>query len=187
MKKSKITFVVLFISTSLLFLNYETSTSIANPVPVSISQLGGLIPKNDYSCSMPNASVLLEINATDPYSHFDLKFSGNYTLYSPDEVVNLTIAAPFSGHLFGLNSTCMIRINDSLIPYEVVKYNRSEDSSWDDYINTYHRSLIVCNVSLPMNKTIILEYKFNTSIETSLNDVGYLEFEYDIGTAEVWN
>jgi hypothetical protein len=154
---------------------------------VDISEFGGFIPKNDYSCSMPNASVVIEINATDPYSHFDLGFMGNYTLYNPNETLNLTIAAPFSSHVFGNDSTCMIKINESIIPYEVIEYQRGDTYSWDDYISIYHRNLIVCNITLPLNKSIILEYKFKTHINSPLNDVGYMEFHYDIGTASVWN
>ena len=80
MKRSKIIIIVLYFSTFLFFLNYETATSIANPVPVHPLEFGGFIVKDENSCSMPDARVLIEINATDPYRHFDLEFSGNYTL-----------------------------------------------------------------------------------------------------------
>lgn len=187
MKKSKIAFIAFFFSTFLLFLNYETSISIANPIPVYPSEFGGFIPKDDYSCFMPNASVLIKINATDPYSHFDLDFSGNYSLYNPNETLNLTIAAPFSEHLFGLNSNCTIKINNTILPYEVIEYQRNESYSWDIYIKVYHRNLIVCNITLPKNKTVNLEYAFKTSFTSTLRDVGYLDFHYDIGTSKIWN
>jgi hypothetical protein len=183
--KSK--FFILILLSIFWGLNQNIAKSIANPVPVYISELGGFIPKNDYTCSMPNASVIIEINATDPFSHFDLEFRGNYTLYNPNETLNLTIAAPFSSHIFGPNSTCEIKINESLIPFYVIEYQRGDTYSWDDYISISQRNLIICDITLPMNKPITLEYYFKTYINISLNDIGYLEFHYDIGTASVWS
>lgn len=187
MKRSKIISVVFFFSTSLLFWNNAPSLSIANPIPVYPAEFGGFIPKDDYSCFMPNAIVLIEINATDPSSHFDLEFTGNYTLYNPNNALNLTIAAPFSSYVFGQNSSCTIKINNTIIPYELIKYQWNESYSWDDYISVYNRNLIICNITIPMNKTIILDYNFKTYIEPLLKDIGYLDFHYDIGTAAAWN
>ncbi|MFX1278507.1 MAG: hypothetical protein ACFFA3_03770 [Promethearchaeota archaeon] len=184
MKESKFAYIVIFFFISLVFLNKEISNSKANLAPIQTSEFGGFIPKVDSSCFMPNASVLIEINATYLDNHFDLEFSGNYTLYNPNETLNLTIAAPFSDHLLGLNSTCTIKMNDSILPYEIIEYESGEHYSWDDYINMVHRNLIVCNITLLENKTTILKYNFKTIF---VYDVGILSFHYDIGTARIWN
>ncbi|MFX1427778.1 MAG: hypothetical protein ACFFBE_15095 [Promethearchaeota archaeon] len=182
MKKSKIAIRILIYSLFLLSLNNQYSK--ANPIPIHRSEFGGFIPNDDSSCFMPNASVLIEINATYLDNHFDLEFSGNYTLYNPNETLNLTIAAPFSDHLLGLNTTCTIKINDSILPYEIIEYKVGEQYSWDDYINMVDRNLVVCNITLLENKTTILKYNFKTIF---VYGAGILSFHYDIGTARIWN
>ncbi|MFW9873921.1 MAG: hypothetical protein ACFFG0_12510 [Candidatus Thorarchaeota archaeon] len=47
--------------------------------------------------------------------------------------------------------------------------------------------MIICNISLLKNKILILKYEFNISIQTSLPDVDYLDFQYDNVTAGFWN
>ncbi|MFW9864968.1 MAG: hypothetical protein ACFFEN_02640 [Candidatus Thorarchaeota archaeon] len=186
MKVFKIEIISLAFWIFLLCLNLTYTQSIANPLPVYETKFGGFLPNEDYSCSMPNASVLIEIDATDPYSYFGLVFTGNYTIFNPNDSLNLTIAAPFTKNIFGLDSNCTIKINNSVIPHDVVRYPWNESYTWDDYIMIYNRNLIVCNLSLPKNKSILLEYNFKTNLESLLRDVSYLNFIYDIGTAAVW-
>ena len=88
--------------------------------------------------------------------------------------------------MFGQNSTCTIKINGSVIPYEVIEFQYNETYLWDDYI-FYEKNLIVCNITIPMNKTIILEYTFKTYVKPPPSRIDYLKFNYDIGTAAAWN
>ena len=191
MRRSRILFISFIFSTFLFFLNGEISYSEANPLWVYQAEFGGLIPKEDNSCSMPNASVLLEIFNPNPNNPFEEEFTGNYTLYNPNNfALNLTIAAPFSSYLFGLSSNCTIKINGTVIPYDIIEfqYNETETYIWEDYF-IYEKNLIVCNITIPMNKTIILEYKFETLIfsEPPRVKIDYLDFDYDIATAAAWN
>ena len=190
MKRSRIVFIILLSSTFLLYLNSGIPNSKANPVWIYPAEFGGFIPKDDHSCSMPNASVLIEISAPNPniqYDRYELEFTGNYSLYNPNNPLNLTIAAPFSSYVFGENSTCIIKINDSIIPYKVIQYHWNESYSWDEYISIHNRNLIICNITLPMNKTVILEYKFESYLELPRMNIDSLEFHYDVGTAAAWN
>jgi hypothetical protein len=188
MTRIRIKLILFIIFTFLFCLNQNLSKSVANPVPIYEAELWGLIPKEDYSCSMPNASVIIEIDATNPYGHFALEFMGNYTLYNPNDTLNLTIAAPFSSDIFGLNSTCILKMNDSKISYEVIECRWNDDSPWNDYISfASRRILVVCNITIPMNASVILDYNFKTQIKSELSDVGSVSFLYDVGTAKAWN
>ena len=96
MKSTKISSCLLIISYFLLFCNSGViKDTLANPLTPYTPSCGGLLIKDNNTYSMPNANVLIEIDATNPSSHYDLYFFGNYTIFNPNNSTNVTIATPF--------------------------------------------------------------------------------------------
>ena len=210
MKSTKINSCLLIISYFLLFYNSGfIKETFADPLAPFAPAFGGFLIEDNSTYSMSNAYVLIEIDATNPSSHFELDFMGNYTIFNPNNSTNVTIAAPFSPEMFGMNHTtimdilyengsltgpvplempevisnCTIKINDSIIPYEIFVFSPGPDFPW----TTTHMIGLLCNITLPKNSTSVLEYSFNSYI-TIPRDYGYsgLEFLYFVGTSRTW-
>jgi hypothetical protein len=137
---------------------------------------------------MKNASVIIDINATNLMNNITLSFSGNYTIFNPSEEMNVTIAAPFSKMDIGPNSTCNIKLNGSLIPHNAINFESSDSNQWDDYFSNgyYEMMLLICNITIPENESVILEYTFDAKLTVNLNDLHKLWIYYIVGTARTW-
>ncbi len=111
MKTRKIIIYILAIS-FLLFLGNKIyiNEASANPLAPYAATVGGFFLVENSSCSMPNANVLIEIDATNPSSHFKLNFIGNYTILNPNDSMNVTIIAPFSLQMFSSDFTTFEQI-----------------------------------------------------------------------------
>jgi len=197
MTKLKLKYAFFIFSLSLLFYNTFSSNSMANPLPIETSEIGGIIPSDLTSCSMINASVTLEIDATNLLNNVTFSFRGSYTLYNPGETTNLTIAAPFAEMTFRENSTCIIKINNSVIPFSVKcfrpygldKDDPDLDGLWGIYLlqNYFvNTTFLICNVTIPTNTSIILEYAFDTNKTINLNNLTELKIYYYVGTSRYW-
>ena len=211
MKSTKINSCLLIISYFLLFYNSGfIKETFADPLAPFAPAFGGFLIEDNSTYSMSNAYVLIEIDATNPSSHFELDFMGNYTIFNPNNSTNVTIAAPFSPEMFGMNHTtindilyengsftgpvqiempevisnCTIKINDSIIPYEIFVYSPERDFPW----TVLHMIGLLCNITLPKNSSVVLEYSFNTYLATpSHYDGYYIEFMYFVGSSQTWD
>ncbi|MFX1281493.1 MAG: hypothetical protein ACFFA3_19245 [Promethearchaeota archaeon] len=210
MKSNKIRSYLLIITYFVLFYNSGIiKDTHANPLVPYTPSCGGVLIKDNNTYSMPNANVLIEIDATNPSSHYDLHFIGNYTIFNPNNSTNVTIVAPFSPDMFGITydtindilyengsyigpvqiempeviSNCIVKSNDSTIPYEIFVFEPRLEYQW----RTFHMIGLLGNITLPKNNTSLLEYSFNSHI-TIPRDYGYsgLEFMYFVGTSRTW-
>ena len=182
------------LSLFILFWSMLSFNSNANPVPIASPELGGLIPKEDTNLSMTNANVIVEIDATNLNKIIDFSFSGNYTIFNPSEMINVTIAAPFSNMIYSENIIGDISLNDSSIPFSIRPFNFSdslwlESSLWKEYLQGSgipYVTFLICNITIPENTSITLEYTFDSNITVDLRALGELFFRYDVGTSRVW-
>ncbi|MFW9988098.1 MAG: hypothetical protein ACFFC3_05540 [Candidatus Odinarchaeota archaeon] len=201
MKSNKITGCLLIIS--FFFICYNKifiNEILANPLsPYISSSSGPIIPENG-TYSMPNANVLVEIDATHPSSHFNLDFNGNYTIFNPYDSKNVTIVAPFSRGMLGINDTTYYEFFNNYkypdwIPIEFSELNSNATIKVDNNIIPYNIMFggsiyLMCNVSLPKNDSLVLEYSLNTHLVTPpiLSSSYYeIDFEYYVGTSRTWN
>ncbi|MFX1326949.1 MAG: hypothetical protein ACFE91_02235 [Promethearchaeota archaeon] len=224
MKTRKNSIYVLAISFLLLLGNkIYINEGTANPLIPYGATVGGFILVENSSCSMPYANVLIEIDATNPNSHFDLDFMGNYPILNPNDSMNVTIIAPFSLQMFssnytafldicyeynqtylisgmsglfapitpemlGLNTFCTIKVNNTVIPYEAFGYCPDKPHPTIKLYAISPMILIFCNITLPKNDTLVLEYSFNTCIATPSHPPHYeIRFIYYVGTSRTWN
>jgi len=190
--KIKLHRIFFILSLFLLFFNVFSLKSITNPIPVDMPSLGSIFPKDDTACSMTNASVVVDIDATNLLNNISFSFEGNYTIFNPGEAINLTIGAPFSRMSIGPNSICNIKINDSLIPYIIIEPPSTNAwfhaNYWFQYAWAMYFDLmyLICNVTIPENSSIFLEYTFDANLTSNLNELHELTIYYYVGSSRVW-
>jgi nitroreductase len=183
---------LLILSFSLIIHNLFNLNSIANPLPVDIPSLGNIFPKENTVCSMTNASVVVDIDATNLLNNISFSFEGNYTIYNPGDTINLTIGAPFSRMSIRPDSICRVKINDSLIPYIIIEPPSTNEwfnaTYWFRYIwaNYFDLMFLLCNVTIPKNTSIILEYTFDTNLTSNINNLHELTINYYVGSSRAW-
>ncbi|MFX1366832.1 MAG: hypothetical protein ACFFCE_04480 [Promethearchaeota archaeon] len=212
MKSSKIRSCLLIVSFLIICCNTQyTKECLANPYSPYITGYGGILMTDNNTYSMPYANVLVEIDAIKPNSYINLHFKGNYTIFNPNNNKNVTILAPFPINMLGIdyhtlddlmdeaggsyyeitpleipslifNST--IKINNTIIPYEICYFPKSYREDSYNFMFCF-----LCNITLPENSNLVLEYNFNTHIATPpiLGSSYYaIEFIYQVGTARTW-
>lgn len=193
MNKTKKLILVLII---LLLTNLNTfiiDKSVANLSYVNIVRYsGGLLPKENVSLSMTSANVIINADTSNLKYLGAISFSGNYTIFNPDQDINFTIGAPFE---FFPPENCIVLVNGTSIPYDIINdYQidyQEESQIWNQYL--YNRTGVIygfwvlCNISIPKNTSIKLQYDFITPKPTHDELEGYYDIIYDVGTARLWN
>ena len=106
----------------------------ADIASVKYTGTGNLFPEENCSLIMTNASVIFNIDYKEQYNRIDIGFKGNYTIYNPDATQNITLAAPFSAEFKNLESTCVIKIDNTIISFEFIQINWSDP--WDEYLDS---------------------------------------------------
>ena len=181
-------FIYVFLLIVLTIPNYISNTE-ADVIPLGSTGAGNFIPKEDCSLIMTNASVTFEINYSKTSNKIFLSFNGNYTIYNPFESVRMTLAAPFSPELINLELTCIIKLDDNIIPFSFLEENLNL-SIWGEYFDrtgTLPRKLLIIDVDFPENESIKLEYIFDAYIEIENYLNSDLVIYYDVGTSRAWN
>ncbi|MFX1593855.1 MAG: hypothetical protein ACFFCL_14270 [Promethearchaeota archaeon] len=167
--------------------------SVADPAPIPItSYSGGLLPKENVTLSLISANVLIDADTSNLKYLGGISFNGNYTIFNPDDDINLTIGAPFE---FYPVENCTVLVNDTSIPYSIIHdhdIDEEYDSEiWNQYI--YNRSLVdqgfwvLCNISINRSTYMKLQYIFNIPKPEFPYTFGYYRIIYDVGTARLWN
>lgn len=148
---------------------------------------GNFLPEENSTLIMTNASVIFTIGAKAYLSRIYINFTGNYTIYNPSESMNATLVAPFSSDFKNLESTCVIKIDNTAVSYDFIKYNFTE-SPWEEYLDwqyAHNRKFLIINATFPENDSITIEYSFGAYVDTMYMDI--LKIYYDVGTSRAWN
>jgi len=162
----------------------------ADVVPVKYTGTGNLFPEENCSLIMTNASVIFNIDYKVQQNKIDISFNGNYTIYNPQTTQNITLAAPFSPEFKNLESTCVIKIDNIIIPFKFIQHHWSDP--WDEYLDSVglgmsdRRNFILTNVTFPENSSVKIEYGFDAYIDQPNSD-SELTIYYDVGTSRAWN
>ena len=150
---------------------------------------GNFLPENSTNLRMTNANVIFNIDAKNHHQKININFTGNYTIFNPDEAKNITLVAPFSTDFKNLENTCLIKVEKEIMPHSFIEYNITNDywKEYFDYMYMGSRKFLITNVSMPANDSITIEYSFTAYVDTSFfsNDVLYIN--YDVGTSRAWN
>jgi len=150
--------------------------------------LGNFLPEENVLLMMTNANVIFNVDAVYYHRKININFNGNYTIYNPDEAINTTLVAPFSTDFKNLESSCVIKIENTAISYGFLEYNFT-DSPWDEYLDWRyigHRKFIIINTTFPENDSITIEFSFDAYIDI-FEDYDGLDIFYDVGTSRAWN
>lgn len=162
----------------------------ADLISVKYTGTGNLFPEEKCSLIMTNASVVFDVNYKEQYNRIDIGFKGNYTIYNPDTTQNITLAAPFSQEFKNLESTCVIKIDNTIKPFKFIQLHWSDP--WDEYLDSVglgmsnRRNFILVNVTFPENSSVKVEYSFDAYIDQPNSD-DRLTIYYDVGTSRAWN
>jgi len=163
------------------------SYSRADLLEVYVKGTGNFLPVENCSLIMTNASVIFNIEHIA--NRINVGFEGNYTIYNPDESVNVTLVAPFSTDFFNLESTCMVKVGGNITPFSFIEVSLYE-TSWEQYLSSREwsnrRKFVVINATIAENSSIELEYSF-IAYTMDPNSVDVLEIYYDVGTSRAWN
>ena len=189
MKKGKLFIVVYIILIIVLGLPTPIRDSKADIIEVYGTGAGNFLPEVNCSLIMTNASVIFNIDAEEYLSRINIDFTGNYTIYNPSESMNVTLVAPFSLDFKNLESSCVIKIENTSVPFDFIEYNFT-DSPWEEYLQASYfmqnRKFLIINATFPENDSITIEYSFDANIHIS-SSVGILNIYYDVGTSRAWN
>jgi hypothetical protein len=193
---------LLFLLFILVFSNLNLSkfkNSIANPSYVTIIPYsGGLLPAENVSLSLTNANIIIDADMSNLNYHGPIKINANYTIFNPDEDINITIGAPFTFHT---PENCSVLLNGTDVTYDIIYDDELYDYQidiWNQYLHNrssyeiidffpFDGFWIIVNVSIPQNTEVILSYEFQTPQESWYIVEGYYKIVYDVGTARLWN
>ena len=198
-RNNKIALFLLFLMfNNLNFLIPKDSS--ANISYVTISPYsGGLIPKENVTLSLISADVLIDVDMFNLNIPGRRSYNANYTIFNPGEAVNITIGAPFCSFQA---ENCTVCVNGTSISFDVINdyqidYDNNEFAIWNQYL--YNRSnyqinpwpylggfWILCNISVPQNSYLNLEYEFYSPQRSRYFVEGYYNIIYDVGTARLW-
>jgi hypothetical protein len=165
----------------------------SNPMAIPADYfLGGIIPNDNITLNLLDASVVFNIDSTDFLNTIGINFDGNYSIFNPDNLINVTLYAPFRLDSDLINSSCDVQVNGTPISFELIKiykleYNVSEMIM--DYLSNPFLSLsnlIVCNLTLAENSTTTIRYRFNGTVQNPLYAADEFSITYDLGTAKAW-
>ena len=185
MKNTFLIFIIMMLSLAMVIPNFK-----ADIASVKYTGTGNLFPEENCSLIMTNASVIFDVNYKEQFNRIDIGFKGNYTIYNPDLTQNITLAAPFSPEFRNLESTCVIKINNTIKSFKFIQLNWSDP--WDEYLDSVglgmsnRRSFILTNVTFPENSSVKIEYGFEAYIDQPNSD-DRLYIYYDVGTSRAWN
>ncbi|MFX1493919.1 MAG: hypothetical protein ACFFBZ_06520 [Promethearchaeota archaeon] len=181
-------------------LNQVNNTDFVKANPTPVSNIGGILPKENLSLSLVNAEVLFEVKAryffVDYREIFGLrwKFKSNYTIFNPDDTLNVTIAIPFA-HFTNIRNTSLTVNNIPTLIYDCISidfYDPPNSEIWSKYLENIEdsRMLYLFNITIPANDSVLINFSFDSkenSVEHIVDYFGYCEIIYDVGTARVWN
>jgi len=188
LKKNRLVMWIYIILIIVLSLPINIKESKADVVMIHRKGLGNFLPEENVSLIMTNANVIFNIDAVYYRRKININFNGNYTIYNPNEAKNATLVASFSTDFKNLESSSVIKIENTPISYGFLEYNFT-DSPWEDYLDWGYmgnRKFIIINVTLPENDSIIIEYSFNAYIDI-YESIDGLQIFYDVGTSRAWN
>ena len=189
MKKLRLFVIFCIILIIVLGLPTYIRDSKADIVNIYGTGAGNFLPKENCSLIMTNASVIFNVDAEEYLSRINIDFTGNYTIYNPNESMNVTLVAPFSLDFKNLESSCVIKIENTTVSYDFLEYNFT-DSPWEEYLESQYfmqnRKFLIINATFPENDSITIEYSFDANIGISTS-VGILNIFYDVGTSRAWN
>ncbi|MBN1216275.1 MAG: hypothetical protein JXA99_12650 [Candidatus Lokiarchaeota archaeon] len=145
----------------------------------------GFCPLGDNNFTLANADILYDIDTHDyPYT-FDLEIYANYTVYNPDDAVNVTFAAPFPQYSSYYENISII-VGNHTIPYCIEDPEAYKDDNIDLYYLTWwDTSFLIFNISLPKNDSIEVKYELisiNNPFHGNIQSITYGLF-----TAHFWN
>jgi len=171
LKKCRLFIIVYIILIVILGFPTYIRDSKADLINVYGTGAGNFLPKENCSLVMTNASVIFNVDAEEYLSRINIDFTGNYTIYNPSESMNVTLVAPFSLDFRNLESSCVIKIDNTTVSYDLIEYNFTDSP---------------INATFPENDSITIEYSFDANIGIS-SSVGILNIYYDVGTSRAWN
>ncbi|MFX1358748.1 MAG: hypothetical protein ACFFBT_08690 [Promethearchaeota archaeon] len=181
-------------------LNQINTTDFVKANPSPVSTICGILPKENSSLSLLNAEVLFEINARYfPINNRDFfglrwKCKSNYTIFNPDETINITIGMPLGRGTSIYNYSLTIDNNPALI-YNTIsqgQVNPNISEIWSKYLDNIEdgRKFYIFNVTIPANDSVLINFSFDSkesSVKYMIENFGSCEIIYDVGTARVWN
>ena len=119
-----------------------------------------------------------------------LSMAIKYAFYNPNESRNVTIAAPFSPVFKNLEASCLIKVENNVVPFSFIHLHWSDP--WIEYLDSVglgmsdQRNFIITNITFPENSSVKIEYRFDVYIIHTDID-GDLTIYYDVGTSRAWN
>ena len=188
MKKNRLFIVVYIVLIIRLSLPTYIKDSKADLIMTYGTGTGNFLPEENSPLIMTNASVIFTIDAEEYLSIINIDFTGNYTIYNPKESMNGTLVAPFSSDFKNLESSCVIKIDNTTVSYDFIDYNFTE-SPWEEYLDwqyDHNRKFLIINATFPENDSITIEYSFGAYIDIA-NYMNILKILYDVGTSRAWN
>ena len=196
MKKSQLSSVIL-ITLLVLTSNIGICPKITAPPPAPYPDrfIADIFPNNNNTIiHLLNVSVNITLNASDLFNKIGITFNGIYTLFNPENLTKLTIILPFSLCIDVEIATFGVFVNDTQVPFEVVR--TSEENLTDTGVNIdfipefgffLHCpiTLITTNLTLMENNTYVVKYQFEGSIPEPLRyQIFYMIYSSE--TAKFW-
>jgi hypothetical protein len=187
---------VLIIIITFLTLNKASfiKFSKANPAPVKF--VGGILPKENLNLSLTNAEVFFNVNTTD-FPYYNYSFNSNYTIFNPNEQVNITIAMPFLMDIWDVKNF-ILRVDYIEIPFTYNYTLTVESEIWQEYLSNFDypssslssTCFYIFNISIPTNDSVMISCSFEHNYDymaVGKYALDMFELIYIVGTARIWN
>lgn len=196
MKKSQFSsaiLIALFVLTGII--NICPKITAPPPAPIPDRFIADIFPNNNNTIiHLLNVSANITLNALDLFNKIEITFNGIYTLFNPENLTNVTIILPFSLCLYIENATYGVSVNDTQIPFEVVRTSEENLTKIGvniDFLPEFGYflhcpiTLITTNLTLMDNNTYVVKYQFEGSIPEPLRyQIFYMIYSSE--TAKFW-
>ncbi|MHA1778987.1 MAG: hypothetical protein ACTSUF_02045 [Candidatus Heimdallarchaeaceae archaeon] len=162
----------------------------ANPIYTYGAQLGGVYPNGSF-LEMQKADVLFNIHTSRDGRTFNINYSGNYTLFNPNDTdVSVQIFNPIdaSNEPISNSSDIQVYLNGTPIEFCVLdSVNYIVERNVSVYIVRYYRyQYIVCNITIPAKSHVMLQFVLKDHSFVFHYNEADVYFTYVVSSANAW-
>ena len=155
--------------------------------------IGEILPNQTSILKLLKSNAVITINSTNYPDIIGIEFNANYTIYSPENGINLSLILPFSLGIQIDKANFNVKLNETQIEFDLYNFtdrsiNDTENGLDFSSIFLIHNPiiLITCNFTTLENESYTIGYKFNGVLNNPLVSQDVLTLAYYLNTSKIW-